>query len=119
LSEPEAEGAEAAGDEIAGVGLELDGFRFTGWEALETGDKALAVAKGDMVFSVGTDDIGPEACGIIFSGEVREVEQSTPEVRVFEGEDFPEAPEGSLCRLQGEERRTGRDGAAAYQPEPG
>jgi hypothetical protein len=60
LSQPEPEGTEAAGDEIGGVGVELQLLRFRSTNALETSDKTLTVAKGDMVFGGRRADIGPE-----------------------------------------------------------
>ena len=113
LGDPEAERTEAAGDEIGGVGMECDGMRLKGADALETCDKALTSAEGDMVVGSGMSDIGPEHGDFIGSGNGREIDYSAPGIGVFEGEDFSQAPEGRLCGLQGKGSRSGGDGGAA------
>ena len=113
LGDAQAEGAEAAGDEIGGVGMEIDGMRLNGAEALETSDKTLTGAKGDMVVGRRMSDIGPEHGDFIGSGNRRQIDHSAPGFGVFEGEDFTQAPEGRLCGLEGKRSRTGRDGGAA------
>jgi hypothetical protein len=96
--------------------MELHRVRFSSADALETSDQALTIAKGDMVFGARTADIGPEQCGgfIRISSDGREVEHTSPELRIFKSGDFPEAPERSLGRMQGKRRRAGGDGAAAH-----
>ena len=119
LGDPEAEGAEAAGNEIGGIGIELDGVRLKGADMLETCDKALTGAIGDMVVGSGMSDIGPEESDLIGGGNGRQIDHSTPGIGIFEGKDFAQAPEGRLCGLQGRRIGPGGDGGAADQPEFG
>ena len=111
VGDPEAQGAEAAGDEIGGVGLELDGRRLSGTGALETCDIALTSAKGDMVVRRRDERYRTRACETSSSvANRRQIDHSSPGFGVFEGErPFP-GPRAAPVRVAGEEEpvRRGR-----------
>lgn len=103
--QPQPQDAEAAGDEIRGIGPNGGWQRLRRAAALQARDIPPRSPVGHLVLTVGNEELACEPFDLVLSRFGVEIDDASPEVGVLEGEDPGEAPKRSGGPSEGRERR--------------